>query len=70
MEQEVTGDDTLALQSVLESDEKRESLLKEEKDINDKMNSGRWEESDFTALEFYLVLFNESNCLKVQTLQH
>ena len=40
VEQEVTGDDTLALQSVLESDEKRESLLKEEKEINEKLNSG------------------------------
>ena len=35
VEQEVTGDDTLALQSVLESDTKRESLLKEEKQLND-----------------------------------
>ena len=52
VEQEVTGDDTLALQSVLESDEKRESLLKEEKDINDKMNSGRWEESDLGLWSF------------------
>lgn len=37
VEQEVVGDDTLALQSVLESDEKREKLLAEEKDINRKM---------------------------------
>lgn len=34
VEQEVVGDDTLALQSVLESDEKREKLLKEEREIN------------------------------------
>ena len=39
-EQEVTGDDTLALQSVLESDEKREGLLKEERDINAQMADG------------------------------
>ena len=33
-EQEVTGDDTIALQSVLESDTVREGLLKEEVEIN------------------------------------
>ncbi|CAE1242067.1 ABCF3 [Acanthosepion pharaonis] len=38
VEQEVVGDDTLALQSVLESDEKREKLLKEEKEINAKLH--------------------------------
>ena len=36
----MTGDDTLALQSVLESDEKREGLLKEEKEINAQMAEG------------------------------
>jgi ATP-binding cassette subfamily F protein 3 len=40
VEQEVTGDDTLALQSVLESDERRESLIKEEKEISEKLNAG------------------------------
>ena len=40
VEQEVTGDDTLALQSVLESDEKREGLLKEERQINAQMAEG------------------------------
>lgn len=40
VEQEVVGDETLALQSVLESDVVRESLLKEEKDINQKMSEG------------------------------
>ncbi|XP_052826927.1 ATP-binding cassette sub-family F member 3 [Octopus bimaculoides] len=34
VEQEVVGDETLALQSVLESDQRRENLLKEERDIN------------------------------------
>ncbi|GAB1599407.1 ATP-binding cassette sub-family F member 3-like [Argonauta hians] len=34
VEQEVVGDETLALQSVLESDQRRESLLKEEREIN------------------------------------
>lgn len=40
VEQEVTGDDTLALQSVLEADTHRESLLKEERDLNKKMSGG------------------------------
>ena len=40
VEQEVTGDDTLALQSVLESDEKREGLLGEEREINAQMAEG------------------------------
>jgi ATP-binding cassette subfamily F protein 3 len=40
VEQEVIGDDTLALQSVLEALTDREALLKEEKDINMKLNSG------------------------------
>ena len=39
VEQEVTGDDTLALQSVLECDEKRENLLRKEKELNQKINS-------------------------------
>ncbi|XP_025083351.1 LOW QUALITY PROTEIN: ATP-binding cassette sub-family F member 3-like [Pomacea canaliculata] len=39
VEQEVTGDDTVALQSVLECDEKRESLLAEEKALNQKLHS-------------------------------
>lgn len=41
VEQEVVGDDTLATQSVLECDTKREALLKEEKDISAKLNSTR-----------------------------
>lgn len=41
VEQEVIGDDTLALQSVLECDEKREGLLAEEKEINQKIQSSR-----------------------------
>lgn len=40
VEQEVTGDDTIALQSVLSSWEIRENLLKEEKDINHQMAEG------------------------------
>lgn len=40
VEQEVVGDDTIALQSVLESDTVRESLLKEEANINAKMAEG------------------------------
>ena len=40
VEQEVVGDDTLALQSVLESDTVRDSLLKEEVDINKTLADG------------------------------
>ena len=40
VEQEVTGDDTEALQSVLECDTARESLLTEERELNAKINSG------------------------------
>ncbi|GFN91712.1 ATP-binding cassette sub-family f member 3-like [Plakobranchus ocellatus] len=39
VEQEVAGDDTSALQSVLECDEKREALLKEEKALNARLSS-------------------------------
>lgn len=39
VEQEVAGDDTIALDSVLSCDEKRESLLKEEKMIAAQMSS-------------------------------
>ena len=40
VEQEVTGDDTPALQSVLECDIKREELLKREKEITAAVNAG------------------------------
>ncbi|XP_077998054.1 ATP-binding cassette sub-family F member 3-like [Glandiceps talaboti] len=39
VEQEVVGDDTLALDSVLECDEVRESLLKAERDLNEKIQA-------------------------------
>lgn len=39
VEQEVVGDDTPAIQSVLECDFKRESLLKEEKELSAKLSS-------------------------------
>ena len=39
VEQEVVGDDTKALQSVLECDEKREGLLRREKELNAVINS-------------------------------
>lgn len=39
VEQEVVGDDTKALQSVLECDEKREGLLREEKELNNRIQS-------------------------------
>ncbi|XP_069474926.1 ATP-binding cassette sub-family F member 3 [Ambystoma mexicanum] len=41
VEQEVAGDDTGALQSVLECDTVRESLLKEEKELNARINAGK-----------------------------
>lgn len=40
VEQEVAGDDTPALQSVLESDTLREELLAEEKRLNARIASG------------------------------
>lgn len=40
VEQEVVGDDTLALQSVLECDTVRENLLKREKEITTAINNG------------------------------
>ncbi|KAG1937616.1 ATP-binding cassette sub-family F member 3 [Pimephales promelas] len=40
VEQEVAGDDTVALQSVLESDSVRESLLKEERTLNAHIANG------------------------------
>ncbi|KAJ1087433.1 hypothetical protein NDU88_000605 [Pleurodeles waltl] len=41
VEQEVAGDDTPALQSVLECDTVRENLLKEEKELNARINAGK-----------------------------
>lgn len=38
VEQEVIGDETLAIESVLECDFKRNALLAEEKSINEKFN--------------------------------
>lgn len=38
MEQEVVGDDTLAVDSVLECDTKRNALLSEEKELNNLLN--------------------------------
>jgi len=40
VEQEVVGDDTPAIQSVLESDVVRESLLKEERELNTRIEKG------------------------------
>jgi len=40
VEQEVVGDDTLAINSVLEADEVREGLLAEERDLTVKVNAG------------------------------
>lgn len=40
VEQEVVGDDTIALQSVLECDTVRENLLRREKEITTAINNG------------------------------
>lgn len=40
VEQEVVGDDTIALQSVLECDTVRENLLRREKEITAAINNG------------------------------
>ncbi len=42
VEQEVAGDDTVALQSVLESDTVRENLLKEERTLNAHIANGTY----------------------------
>lgn len=42
VEQEVAGDDTVALQSVLESDTVREELLKEERSLNAHIANGTY----------------------------
>jgi len=40
VEQEVVGDETPAIDSVLQCDTVRENLLKQEKEINAKINAG------------------------------
>ena len=40
VEQEVEGDDTMALDSVLQSDTVREGLLREERSLNQRINHG------------------------------
>ncbi|XP_066477885.1 ATP-binding cassette sub-family F member 3 isoform X1 [Tiliqua scincoides] len=50
VEQEVAGDDTPALQSVLECDTTRESLLTEEKELTARVNSGRIEGTEGARL--------------------
>uniref|UniRef100_A0ACB8FB56 Uncharacterized protein n=1 Tax=Sphaerodactylus townsendi TaxID=933632 RepID=A0ACB8FB56_9SAUR len=50
VEQEVAGDDTPALQSVLECDTTRESLLKEEKMLTAQVNSGRGDGTEGSRL--------------------
>eukprot|EP00062_Callorhinchus_milii_P026166 gi/632987964/ref/XP_007882848.1/ PREDICTED: ATP-binding cassette sub-family F member 3-like [Callorhinchus milii] len=57
VEQEVAGDDTRALQSVLQCDVVRESLLQEEKELNVKLNSGLNDGTESTRLtEIYAKL--------------
>ncbi|XP_056421589.1 ATP-binding cassette sub-family F member 3 [Hyla sarda] len=50
VEQEVAGDDTPALQSVLECDTLRESLLKEEKELNARISAGKGDGSESVRL--------------------
>ncbi|KAM8952564.1 ATP-binding cassette sub-family F member 3 isoform 2-T2 [Pelodytes ibericus] len=50
VEQEVAGDDTPALQSVLECDTLRESLLQEEKSLNSRISCGKGDGSESTRL--------------------
>ncbi|XP_041573983.1 ATP-binding cassette sub-family F member 3 isoform X2 [Taeniopygia guttata] len=57
VEQEVAGDETPALQSVLECDTTRESLLREERDLTAKISSGRGEGTEGARLsEIYAKL--------------
>ncbi|XP_069053409.1 ATP-binding cassette sub-family F member 3 [Lepisosteus oculatus] len=57
VEQEVAGDDTPALQSVLESDTEREGLLQQEREINARIASGHGEAMDSVRLsEIYAKL--------------
>ncbi|KAE8603457.1 hypothetical protein XENTR_v10014343 [Xenopus tropicalis] len=50
VEQEVAGDETPALQSVLECDTLRERLLQEEKELNTKISAGRGDGSESLRL--------------------
>ncbi|NXS77968.1 ABCF3 protein, partial [Erpornis zantholeuca] len=57
VEQEVAGDETPALQSVLECDTTRESLLREEKELTAKISAGRGEGTEGARLsEIYAKL--------------
>ncbi|CAB3378009.1 Hypothetical predicted protein [Cloeon dipterum] len=57
VEQEVVGDDTPALESVLQCDTVRESLLSQEREINAKINSGHTDEDLSSKLsEVYVQL--------------
>ncbi|XP_069328946.1 ATP-binding cassette sub-family F member 3 isoform X2 [Eulemur rufifrons] len=57
VEQEVAGDDTPALQSVLESDGVRENLLRQERELSAQVAAGRVEGSEATQLaEIYAKL--------------
>ncbi|KAK3927959.1 ATP-binding cassette sub-family F member 3 [Frankliniella fusca] len=59
VEQEVVGDDTPALQSVLECDTKRENLLKREKEITAAVNAGTADTKMSDELsEIYIALQN------------
>ncbi|KAH6559789.1 hypothetical protein BASA60_000437 [Batrachochytrium salamandrivorans] len=50
VEQEIAGNDMSAIMSVLEADEERESLIKEEKSINSKLNKSSTPAEDMIGL--------------------
>ncbi|XP_066904431.1 ATP-binding cassette sub-family F member 3 [Halyomorpha halys] len=58
VEQEVTGDDTMALDSVLECDVARQTLIDREKAINERINAGGGNETELSSelAEIYAAL--------------
>lgn len=61
VEQEVEGDETIALESVLECDEEREKLLREEKAISLQLSS-RY----ITSCDWIEAIYNDCILNKVQ----
>ena len=58
VEQEVAGDDTVALQSVLESDTVREALLKEERSLNAHIANGTYVNYSHQCLTHFNMLLD------------
>lgn len=57
VEQEVEGDETIALESVLECDEEREKLLREEKAISLQLSSRYITSCDIKLRLFTMIVF-------------